>query len=168
MNSKYKIRSTNADEFELVLGILKEGAATLQSKGVDQWRVWLNPTPERLQWVREGFDNGEFYVFENQQKMIAGIYRLSFEDLKYWGIQEKPAGYVHSLTVRDSFSGRQLGKLILKLVEQQLLDKGVYLFRLDCITSNQKLCQYYESLGFKKVGEKITIQSLNNLYEKEI
>ena len=168
MNSEYKIRSTNADEFALILSVLKEGAISLQSKGVDQWRVWLNPTPERLEWVKEGFDNGEFYVFETQQKVIAGIYRLSFQDLKYWGIQEKSAGYVHSLTVRDSFSGQQLGKLILKLVEQQLLEKGLHLFRLDCVASNKKLCQYYESQGFNKVGEKIISQSLNNLYEKEI
>ena len=166
MNSEYKIRSTYPNEFAVILGVLKEAAVTLQSKGIDQWRVWLNPNAERLQWVQEGFDNGEFYIIENQQKLVAGIYRLSFEDLKYWGIQKKPSGYMHSLAIRDSFSGQQLGQLILKLVEKQLLEKGLKLFRLDCVASNKKLCQYYESQGFKKVGEKITAQSVNNLYEK--
>lgn len=40
------------------------------------------------------------------------------------------------------------------------------LLRPDCIASNQRLCAYYESMGFIKKVAKQMPHSLNNLYEK--
>ena len=47
----------------------------------------------------------------------------------------------------------------------QLKSEGVQKYRLDCDGSNPRLCQYYESFVFVKVGEKTTNYASNNLYE---
>jgi GNAT superfamily N-acetyltransferase len=96
------------------------------------------------------------------------MFRLSEEDLLYWGHQEERAGYIHSLTVRKSFAGQDLGKVIMQFVEQFLQGKGMSLLRLDCNAANQWLCSYYERAGFVKVGEKQVPHGLNNLYEKKL
>jgi GNAT superfamily N-acetyltransferase len=79
---------------------------------------------------------------------------LSWHDEKFWGPQEPNAGYVHGLSVRDRFHGLGLGRFAINWCANQLLIQGREYLRLDCDIKNAKLCVYYESLGFKRVGTK--------------
>lgn len=155
-------------ELDLVLSYLKEAAESLQDKGLEQWNIWLDPAEENVLWIREGVDAGEFYFVENEEEEKTGMFRLSYQDLLYWGAREDKAAYIHSLVVRRTSSGRSLGQKIISLVEKKLLKEGVHLLRLDCNAGNSWLCNYYEQLGFVKAGEKQMPHSLNNLYEKII
>lgn len=161
------IRSFKNDELGTVLDLLNESAQKLKSKGINQWQIWIEPSKEKIEWIRDGFQNNEFFAVELQGQ-IAGMYRLSFQDLLYWGVQESQAGYIHSLIVRPMFSRLRLGELILDYVEQHLRSLNYPLLRLDCNAGNKKLCAYYERQSFKLVGEKQMPHSLNNLYEKSL
>lgn len=160
-------RQAEASEIETVLALLKEAAEAIRKKGLDQWRTWLAPGDDQIHWIEEGLTNREFY-FASQDGKLAGMFRLSEEDIRYWGKQERPAGYIHSLVVRKEFAGQELGQVMMRYVEQYLMEKGINLLRLDCNAANQWLCAYYENTGFIKVGQKQMPHSLNNLYEKEL
>lgn len=89
-------------------------------------------------------------------------------DELYWGKQEVVARYIHSLVVAPNYKGQNIGMLNMRKIEQLVVKEVIQLLRLDCIASNTWLCNYYESLGFIKKGEKQMPHSMNNLYEKSL
>ena len=161
------IKKAGSNDFNQILHLLKTAAQTLKDRGIDQWDYWLDPPKERLEWAREGFINGEFYfiTFNNE---IIGMYRLCTEDLLYWGKQQEPAYYIHSLVTHPKFKGLKIGSYIIKQIEKSALENNISLIRLDCNAANSGLCQYYLDQGFTKVGEKQMKLSLNSLFEKRL
>lgn len=165
---QFTFRPAAPTEFPLILSLLKEAAQKLFDKGLEQWNVWLNPTPDKIDWIKEGFDANEFHIVEDDKDTVAGMFRLSYKDVLYWGENTDVAAYVHSLTVKKEYAGHKLGELVLNHIEQHLKSNNIYTFRLDCNAGNTWLCNYYESQGFVKVGEKQMPHALNNLYQKQL
>jgi GNAT superfamily N-acetyltransferase len=162
-----KIVKSQKDQFNQILHLLKTAAQTLKDRGIDQWDYWLDPPKERLEWAREGFLNDEFY-FINFNNEIIGMYRLCEEDLLYWGKQQEPAYYIHSLVIHPKYKGFKIGSYIIKQIEKSALENNICFMRLDCNAANSGLCQYYLDQGFTKVGEKQMKLSLNSLFEKRL
>lgn len=160
----FTTRQAGLSEIATALYLLKSAATTLQQKGIDQWKIWLDPPAEKISWVEAGFAHGEFYFILIEDR-IAGMYRLLNKDELYWGPQAVNAWYIHSLVVLQEFSGQQIGKRVLEQLIGEARTRGIPFFRLDCNAANKALCAYYESLGFKQVGVKQMPHSLNNLYE---
>jgi ribosomal protein S18 acetylase RimI-like enzyme len=160
----FTTRRASPKEIEIALALLKSAATTLQQKGIDQWKIWLDPPAEKINWVEAGFTNQEFHFILIDDR-IAGMYRLLNEDELYWGPQEVNACYIHSLVVLQEYSGQQIGRRVLAQLIAEARTHGIPFFRLDCNAANKALCAYYESLGFKQVGVKQMPHSLNNLYE---
>lgn len=154
-------------QFKVVLELLKISAQRLKNNNIQQWDYWLNPPQEKIEWIKEGIANKEFFFFYQSEELI-GMYRLLYEDILYWGHQENKAGYIHSLVVKPKFSGKGIGAQVMQHVEHQLLEQDIHLLRLDCVANNKGLCKYYEQHGFKKVGEVQMPLSFNNLYEKQL
>lgn len=141
---------------------------SLQQKGIEQWQYWLDPPPDKRQWIQAGFDNQEFYFVENEDQQVVGMFRLMETDELYWGKQPTvKARYIHSLVVDDAFAGQKIGQRIITKVISEWSAKGINTLRLDCNAHNTQLCQYYEQMGFVKLGEKQLTHSFNNLYEKK-
>lgn len=168
MSTDLHFRKAEASELPLALSLLKEAALWLQGKETEQWSFWLNPPPEKIAWIKEGFDAEEF-SFVYAGKDLVGMFRLMYFDKKYWG--QRPdrfdkAAYIHSLCIRTKYKGQQIGSKILRKVEERLRSEEVPKFRLDCMKANTGLCQYYENEGFKKVGEVEMAWAVQNLYEK--
>jgi ribosomal protein S18 acetylase RimI-like enzyme len=159
-------RKANQDELSKALSLLKQAAQRLKDKQVNQWGFWLDPPAERINWIKEGFENNEFYFVVNDHDDVIAMFRIMEEDDMYWGHQADLAYYIHSLVVAPNHTGQKLGERIIEEVESMATTKGIKLLRLDCNASNPALCGYYERLGFVKVGEKQMPHSLNNLYEK--
>lgn len=95
----------------------------------------------------------EVYVVE-QDGTSVGTFSLDFDDDSHWGPQEPIAGYVHGPCVRKGFNGRGLGSFMLDWCANKVSGMNRRFVRLDCDVQNAKLCAYYESLGFIRVGLK--------------
>lgn len=165
---EFYFRKADLFEFESALGLLKEAAENLRSKNIQQWQFWLDPPPDKLKWIRDGFENNEFYFIESPQGQLYGMFRLQSKDELYWGHQEVEARYIHSFVVRKEFAGLNIGSSVIRKIESDMLLQGLKLLRLDCNSQNLGLCKYYLNLGFVKVGEKQMPHALNNLYEKRL
>ncbi len=171
MNSEnISFRRAEINELSLALSLLKEAALWLQNKNTEQWSFWINPPKEKADWIREGFENKEFY-FVYRDEILLGMFRLLYFDEQYWG--KRPdrfdkAAYVHSLTIKRKFAGQDFGALFLQMIEDKLRSEGIFKFRLDCMQSNLGLCHYYENQGFTKVGEVQMSWAMQNLYEKKL
>ena len=165
MNIKFHLAKQS--EMKIALDLLRCAALSLKSKKIDQWSFWLNPTTDKIEWIQEGFERKEFYFITDSEQLL-GMIRLQDADLLYWGKRDDQAKYIHSLVIKEEFAGNQIGKRVIEQIIQDTINQGVFILRLDCNASNDKLCKYYENLGFVKVGQKQMPHSLNNLYQKEL
>lgn len=164
----FSFRKVNTELLRHVLMLLSEASKNLSEKGVKQWDYWSNPPQDKIDWVTDGVEKGEFYFVENETNEVMAMFRLQEQDLTYWGEQDREARYIHSLVVRPQFAGQKLGEQIVERIAQQVLEEEVKLLRLDCEARNPQLCAYYEKQGFKKVGEKGLPITTYNLYEREL
>lgn len=163
---KFSYRIADSQEIEIAFQLLKHAANRLKLKGVNQWQYWLNPIPEKIKWIEDGFENNEFNFILDGESII-GMFRLLDKDELYWGVKDDCSNYLHSLVIIDDYVGLNIGRDILIQVIENSKKQGVSFFRLDCNASNPKLCRFYENIGFKKVGEVDMPHSLNNLYQIE-
>ena len=161
---KISFRVAYSNETDIALGLLKQAAYRLKSKEINQWQYWINPSAEKIQWIMDGFENKEFNFILDGESII-GMFRLLDIDELYWGKKNDHSNYLHSLVIINDYVGLNIGRDVLKEVIHQSKGKGISFFRLDCNASNTKLCKFYESIGFKKVGEVDMPHSLNNLYQ---
>jgi len=163
----FEFRQALENELDKALLMLKEAAERLQSKHVNQWAYWLNPSQEKINWIREGFQKKEFY-FIVQADEIIGMFRLLNEDDFFWGKEPGKAKYIHSFVIKTVYVGNKIGERVLERIGKNAINENVFILRLDCNSTNSKLCEYYESQGFIKIRQKLTPNTLNNLYEKKL
>ena len=170
------LRKAAPDEIGTGFCLLEEAAAWLGEQGVDLWQEWLWPDPPEhfVSWVKQGFDDNEFYFVYDESGELVGMFRLQYYDVTFWGEHmektgdRSAAGYIHSFTTRRRLKGNRIGYSILEMIEQILLEQDIHLLRLDCVSHDKKLREYYEGFGFipqeaaEAFGEKL------QLYEKRI
>ncbi|HMP28502.1 MAG TPA: GNAT family N-acetyltransferase [Saprospiraceae bacterium] len=158
----------DGQDLPLCLQFLYDAALRLKNRHIEQWQYWLDPPKDKVEWVKKGIENGEFYKVYNENDQIIAMFRLLSSDDLYWGPKDDNARYIHSLVVSDNAIGNGIGKSIIKTIEKNILAEGIELLRLDCNATNKELCAYYENLGFLKVGTVQMPYSLNALYEKKL
>lgn len=103
------------------------------------------------QWVRNNVTRKDVYVVELDGTPV-GTFSLDLADETHWGPQEPIAVYVHGISVGSGFNGRGLGSFMLEWCAEAASGLSRQRVRLDCAVHNAKLCAYYESLGFVRVG----------------
>lgn len=155
---------------DLALELFRKTSLSLKARNLTQWSYWADPPEEKVQWVREGFQQGEFFFVHDGAGTFLGMFRLLTIDELYWDEKgrDPSARYVHSLVINPDHSGKGIGSLILSEIIEILRREGVKSLRLDCDSSNSRLCRYYEEQGFMQVGKKVTPYSVNNLYEMKL
>ncbi len=156
------------EEYQLALDLYFKAALKLKNKNVDHWQFWLEPKNERIEAVIQAFKSEEYYFVIDVVGNRVGMFRLLTSDPYFWGDMDEYGYYIHALVTDPLHAGKEIGRSILFKIEHMAKLYGVKLLRLDCNSSNLFLCDYYEGLGFIKMGQKQIPQSLNNLYEKRL
>lgn len=169
-----------------LLSHFKAAATRIKTLGVDHWQYWHAPPAHKLQWIREGLANGEFFFASRAEQRNEsavekatearmaertepiGMLRIMKEDTLYWGQTTGNARYVHSLIVFPPYNGKGWGRTILDAVAARAKGDGCQFLRLDCDRNNPKLCAFYESYGFVEVGEVALPLSTYTLYQKTL
>jgi protein-tyrosine phosphatase len=144
-----RFRRATPDELPQILALLTEGAARNRSAGSEHG--WPVPFPAEL--VTPSLTQGCVYFIQDTERTVLGTLTLLWEDPRVWGPRPPDAGYVHRLAIRPQFSGRDLGRHALDWAAAEVKARHRSFLRLDTASSNPRLRQYYESLGFGVVGE---------------
>ena len=121
----------------------------MAARGTVQWPPGSLPR-ER---VAAQVDAGQWHVVRDDELGIAATVRLLWTDPDFWGDDDTPAVYVHGLMVDRRAAGRGLGAALLDWAAAQGREARVDVLRLDCRTTNPVLRTYYESSGFRAVGQ---------------
>lgn len=133
-----------AEDLPEIVTILAEASAWLLGRGI---RQWPGQFPQEL--LVQSVANGELFVVL-QDGQTAGTVTLQWADPMFWG-DRSDAGFVHRLAISRAYAG--IGKQVIWWAQSQVLAHGRNYLCLDTLTSNARLCRYYEDLGFSAVGE---------------
>jgi ribosomal protein S18 acetylase RimI-like enzyme len=143
------IRVAVGDEAAAVLRLRDELAVWMVRRGIDLWQPGEMP----LAWVEHSIAQGWVHTVWKQGELVGSL-TVAWEDLLIWGESDTPAGYIHMLMVDRAYAGNGVGRSILGWAEGQIAASGRRVARLDCATSNGRLCGYYEQAGYVAVGRR--------------
>ncbi|MEV4437616.1 class I SAM-dependent methyltransferase [Streptomyces sp. NPDC049577] len=142
-------RAGEGDVTELVR--LRDDAARRQlAGGIDQWK----PGELGEDHFRARLRDGEVWIATmGPDGPVAGAWELWWDDPAAWGPQGPDAGYVHRLMTDRRVAPPGTGRLMLAEAERRIAASGRGLCRLDCLSGNARLREYYEGAGYTVVGE---------------
>jgi GNAT superfamily N-acetyltransferase len=126
-----------------VLDLLAEASEWIRTRGYDNWPAHF---PRSL--IARNFDAGELYVVEREGVTIATL-TLQWSDEFFWGVTDADGGYVHRLAVRRKHAGAGLGYRLLDWADERVRANGRVALRLDVVSDNRPLRDYYEAAGFE-------------------
>lgn len=162
--NKPNILPAKENEIDSVLEILNEAAEWLDSMGLpSRWRL-VNLSREKF---LDQTRRGEVFVAKLGEETV-GTITLQWSDPVFWRDALPDAGYVHKLAVSRVYGGRGLGLAMLEWAENMASARGKKFLRLDCLADNKRIREYYESAGFKHVGDVQPFDWKASLYEKKI
>jgi len=155
-----KLRPARPDEIDVVLDVLDEAAAWLQTRGIEQW-----PARFERDWVMPAIERGETWLAEIDGQIVASLV-VQWDDALCWAGYPSDAGYLHRLAVRRHGDG--LGGRLLRWAERRAAAAGKTCLRLDCVASNESLRAYYERAGYEHVGDVTVGPYTQARYEKRV
>ena len=160
-----KIQLADSTQFERVFDLLLQNANWLQTVCPKQWPIqWLQ---EKKPMILQSIEAKQVYVAIKNNQIIATMQLLTLPE-SVWGNDKHPAIYVHKLAIDRRFKNQKLGAFMLNEVNIIAQKKGIGCIRLDCVQANEFLKNYYESLGFKLMGQAVDEGEPIFLFEKSI
>jgi ribosomal protein S18 acetylase RimI-like enzyme len=153
--------ATPADA-DQILAVLNDACFRLREKQIKQW-----PESFSRDFVDARIRNSEFYTISLEAEILA-VFRLLWSDYETWGLEDGQAGYVHSLAVHRKARGRRLGTTAIAWASDEIAKAGKRYIRLDCVSDNHSLSEYYTKLGFSIVRETIVRGTRLTLFQKAI
>ncbi|HJP73112.1 MAG TPA: GNAT family N-acetyltransferase [Pseudonocardiaceae bacterium] len=135
------------DESGIVIDLLEQAAARLHARGItDQWPLRFEP-----EWIEAGLRRKQTWL-AREDGAVVGTITLNWSDPLWTDLGPTDvAGYVHRLTVLPTARG--LGATLLDWAAGEIRAHGRDLLRLDCVSINTRLNEYYRAAGFEPMGE---------------
>ena len=161
----WTINDVKAAQAPRVLAILRETAVWLQSRGLDQWQVFIEGGEDIV--AMRQVEGSAFLVGRGGEDAACVV--LQWRD-PFWGElgTDGQAAWVHSLAVRRVFAGRGLGKHLLAFMESLARARRKDYCRLDVIDSNTRLKAYYRALDYHELGTQLINGKTMRLMEKHL
>ena len=161
-----KFRSGNVEDVPKVMSLIDERVQWMNHNDINQWNK--NQYQERypLSYYMHMAETDKLYVLERKtdNMIIAGAVLLTEDDR--WGKMNSSAFYVHNLVA--SVAVKNAGREMLRKIEDFARKQGVNYIRLDCITDNERLNQWYEKLGYECKGTVSETEHQGNVREKRL
>ena len=133
------------DEIGIVIDLLEHAAARLHARGITgQWPLRFQP-----EWIEAGLRRKQTWL-AREDGVVVGTITLNWSDPLWTDLGPTDvAGYVHRLT---AMPGRGLGARLLDWAADEIAARGRELLRLDCVSINTRLNEYYRAAGFAPMG----------------
>jgi len=141
-------------DLDVITGLIDEAAGWLRTKNTDQWAQPWPSEEDRSDRILTDLLAGKTCIAWDGDTPVATI-TASAEDNPIWPAetQRERAVYVCRLVVRRSYSGQDLGAMLLDLAgisAKQAI--GARWIRVDVWTTNRALHAYYMQQGFEFCG----------------
>lgn len=153
---------SNISEIDDILNIYAERMQWFKEKGIKQWGKYLEHHPKEE--FENVIKNGYFFTLKQKGKIIAG-FELS-TDSKYWRDDETQAYYIYKVVTK--VGSHQVGNLVFDICKDIAKTNNKKYLRLDCLSTNERLNNIYQSHNFKLIRTGYEDHYPYNLRECEI
>jgi len=145
-------------DLDKVVGLVREAAAWLRSRGIDQWQEpWPDPAGQRERILNDLF-KGKTWLLRDGKTIVATITidtdePLDVDEHPVWPTEESqpPVLYVRRVIVSRRYARLRLGAALLDwAADVAKRDHGAELIRIDVRTTNVTLHAYYEGQCFTR------------------
>ncbi|ULQ59891.1 GNAT family N-acetyltransferase [Brucepastera parasyntrophica] len=131
---------------------------------------WDNYYPDR-QTIQNDIMNKQLFAGKIDGSIVS-LFTLNREyDPEYltvrWKYRTDSFIILHRFCVEPNVQNQGIGSTTIKLVEQDLKQKGIEALRLDAFSQNPFALKLYEKLGYTRAGEAEFRKGLFYLYEKK-
>jgi len=131
--------------------------------GIDQW----DETYPNKEIIKKDINEKCFYVGLIKNNIIAGMRVDHEQDPSYlsikWKDQSNKYMVVHRLGAHQKYWDKGVGKQMMMFAEEHASKKGCNSMRLDTYSNNPKAMNFYEKIGYKKLGH-INLKPNKNIY----
>jgi GNAT superfamily N-acetyltransferase len=148
--SSYKILNTTEQDLEFVYFLFDE-AIKYQEK--HKYPIWKGYDKNVLR--REANESKQFKIVIDDE--IAMIFSVIYNDKLLWRERDNDDGlYLHRIVVNPKYKGRKLFGVLLDWTINHAVEKKIKYLRMDTWGNNPNIIAYYESYGFKFIGNYTT------------
>ncbi len=149
-NQTFILRLAKDSDKEFIFNLLKENMLPSFEKHWGEWNEKSFEKTHRKENIR---------IIEYKDSNTEQIISIGYIDFKF-----KPdCGYVNDIQVSNQFKGKGIGTQIMKLVEQETLNKGLNKICLKVFKDNRAV-QLYNRLGYKPIFEDDTSLIMENRF----
>lgn len=146
----YKIELAKKEDLNVFHEIIISRCKWLTDKDLNQWKIDSYPVRYNIDYFEEQLYENKLFVAKKEGSVCGG-FLLKEHDEKYWSDSNKVnAYYIHHLATKIGEKG--LGKIIIEFSKEEAKKNNKDYLRLDCVSHNKKLNEYYQKLGFKYMG----------------
>ena len=146
-----RIISAQTEDLGCYIELLEEVADWLEKCGIEQWPV--GSFRLSADYYATSIKRGEVQLAFVGDELVGTLRLLLREPIVWPEIVEDDAVYVYNLAVRRVWAEHRLGRRLLEWSEARAVSLGRRYVRLDCITDNHFLRDYYRQAGFEERGE---------------
>ena len=138
-------------DLDRFIDLLEEAADWLTARGINQWR----PGDFRLSmdFYAASIMRGEVQLAFVGDVLVGALRILLREPIVWPDVIGDDAVYVYNLAVRRTWAHQQLGRRMLEWTSERAASLGRSYVRLDCMSDNRFLREYYQRVGFAERGE---------------
>ncbi|MFI7505049.1 GNAT family N-acetyltransferase [Streptomyces sp. NPDC049687] len=141
-------RKATARDAALLVRLRDTAALWQLARGIAQWQ----PGEKDETHFRTRVQEGEVWLAHANGSPV-GAWELWWTDPAAWGPRPPDAGYIHRLMTTPHTAPPSTGRTMLAEAERRIAAAGRPYARLDCLSSNPRLREYYETAGYTVVGE---------------
>jgi ribosomal protein S18 acetylase RimI-like enzyme len=153
MLHEYKIENTTEGDLEFIFWLFEEAIAYQKRK---KYNIWKNYNKDLL---RNEMQNKTQYKIVIDKK-IALVFSVVYNDKLLWNEREKGDSiYLHRIVVNPEFKGHRLFGVVLEWSIRHAENRDLQFVRMDTWASNPNIIKYYESFGFRFIGNRTTPNS---------
>lgn len=147
------IRKATPLDLDSIKKLTEACAIALQQKDIFQWNEHY-PSREKLQ---QDIETGELFILKENNKLSGIIVLTPHMDEEYIPIEWLTSNgnnlYVHRLATHPDSWGSGNGQKLMDFAEKFAKENGYESVRLDTFSQNLRNQKFYESRGYKKLGD---------------
>jgi len=146
-----RVVPARAGDLDRYLELLEGVARWLESRGIPQWRP--GSFRESSAFYAGSIRRGEVQLAFIGDALAATLRLVLQEPIVWPDVKADDAVYVYNLAVAREWAHRELGRRLLDWAGERAVRLGRTFVRLDCVSDNYFLRDYYTLSGFDEHGE---------------
>lgn len=146
----YNIQLAKKEDLESFHRIIILRCKWFKDNKINQWKINSYPVRYDESYFEKQMLENKLFIAKKGNDVVGGFLLID-DDPDHWSDCDKvKAYYLHHFASKVGENG--IGKIMINFALEEAKKNNKEYLRLDCVSDNEKLNNYYKSLGFECVG----------------